>query len=225
MGFKKKYKTLEEPCLSLLNSQSSFELKEAYNTLATKVIYFPIEDTCKKIVITSSNYGEGKTSVAINLAIALASSLIDKKVLLVDADLRSPHVKTFLNSLISNEENNSGLSDYLSVETAKCKTYTTHIDNLHVIYSGDAPINPAGLINSDKMNELMSSFEGKYDYVIIDTPPVNVVSDSILLVGRVNGYVIASKAGYTTVPMLNSAAESLNMVGANVFGVVLSESN
>ncbi len=223
LSFKKKNKTHEEINLGLLNNQSSFEFKEAYNNLATNVIYLPIEDATKKIVITSSNYGEGKTSLAINLAIALASSLIDKKVLLVDADLRTPHVKDFLADAVTEQENGNGLSEYLSGKEDKCSIKTTHVENLDVVYAGESHINPTGLINSDKMNEFLASLNGKYDYVIMDTPPVNVVSDTVLLVGRVNGYIIATKTGYTTIPKLNAAAEALNMVGAQVFGVVLSE--
>lgn len=219
----KKKKITQETRLSLLGKESCFELKEAYNNLATNVIYLPIDDNPKKIAVTSSNYGEGKTSVAINLAIALASSLIDKRILLVDADLRSPHVESFLADVVPSKKNGNGLSEYLSGKGDKCNINTTHVDNLDVIYAGEIPINPAGLINSDKMHELITSFGGKYDYVIIDTPPVNVVSDAVLLVGRVNGYIIAAKSGFTTVPTLSSASESLSMVGATVCGVVLSE--
>ena len=219
----KKNKLAQETCLSLLTNESSFEIKEAYNNLATNVIYLPIEDKSKKIAVTSSNYGEGKTTVAINLAIALASSLIDKKVLLIDADLRSSHVASFLASVCASDDKVDGLSEYLAGKGNTCNVKSTHVDNLDVIYAGEAPINPAGLINSDKMNELINTVSDKYDYVIIDTPPVNVVSDAILLVGRVNGYIIATKTNYTTVPMLSSASESLSMVGAQVFGVVLSE--
>lgn len=223
LSFKKKNKSYEEISKSLLNEQSSFELKEAYNNLSTNVIYLPIEDTTKKIAITSSNYGEGKTSVAINLAVSLASSLIDKRILLIDADLREPHVNSFLSEAVSSPENATGLSEYLSGKADECNINATHVDNLDVIYSGEKAINPAGLINSEKMNELISSFDGKYDYVIIDTPPVNLVSDAILLVGRVNGYIIAAETQVSTVPMLNSALDALNTVGATVFGVVLSE--
>ena len=218
-----KNKTFEETCLSILDKDSSFELKEAYSNLATNVIYLPIEDKCKKIAVTSSKYGEDKSSVAINLAIALASTLIDKKVLLVDADLRNSHIGHFLADVVPGYAMESGLSEYLSGKDDKCNIKTTHIGNLDVVYAGESPINPAGLINSNKMNEFIASLDEKYDYVIIDTPPVNTVSDAILLVGRVNGYIIATKTNYSTVPMLSSASESLTMVGAQIFGVVLSE--
>lgn len=219
----KKNKLVEETSLYILDKDSSFELKEAYNNLATNVIYLPIDDKSKKIAVTSSNYGEGKSSVAINLAIALASSLIDKRVLLVDADLRTPHVGEFLADAVPGYAMESGLSEYLSGKEEKCNIKTTHINNLDVVFAGEGAINPAGLINSDKMNEFMANLDDTYDYVIIDTPPVKVVSDAILLVGRVNGYIIATKTNYSTVPMLSSASESLKMVGAQIFGVVLSE--
>ena len=220
---RKKNKLAKEIPSSILNKNSPFELKEAYSNLATNVIYLPIEEKTKKIAVTSSNYGEGKSSVAINLAIALASTLIDKKVLLIDADLRTSHVGEFLADVLPEYSAEKGLSEYLSSKDKKCNIKTSHIENLDVVFAGESSINPAGLLNSDKMHDFLTGLDSKYDYVIIDTPPVNVVSDSILLVGRVNGYIIAAKTNYSTVPMLSSASESLELVGAQIFGVVLSE--
>ena len=219
----KKEKIFEESTFNVLDSNSSFEIKEAYNTLTTNVMYLPITDKCKKIAITSAVYGEGKTSVAINLAIALSSNLVDKKILLVDADMRNPSVEKFLCGVVNPVENNVGLSEYLEKEDDELSIVKSHIENLDVVYSGNRPINPARLLNSEKMNRFLSKCEAEYDYIIIDTPPVNVVSDAVLFIGRVNGYLIATKSKVSTVPMLSSASETLNSMGATVYGAVFSE--
>ena len=216
-------KFCEEKALEILSIDSSFELKEAYNNLATNIIYLPIDDKCKKIAVTSSKYGEGKSSVAINLSVALASNLIDKKVLLVDADMRESHIKSFLSDKINFNGKNSGLSDYLLSSNSDVCIVKSHIENLDVISAGSPAINSAGLLNSDKMSEFISECEKNYDYIIIDTPPVNVVSDAILLIGRINGYILSAKAKHSTVPMVSSASDVLTSVGATVFGVVLTE--
>ena len=221
--FSKNKRVFEETRLNLLSNDSSFDFKEAYNTLASNIIHLSLDDGCKKIAVTSSNYGEGKSSVAINLAIALASNLIDKRILLVDADLRSSHIEEFLGDIVTEHGNNQGISDYLLGSTEICNIKKTNIVNLDVVSAGSSVINPVGLLNSNKMNDLLLSLENDFDYVIIDTPPVSVVSDAVLLAEKVSGYIISTKAGFSTVPMLDSASEALASVGANVFGVVLTE--
>ena len=214
-----KQKNCDEPKLEIINSSSSFALKEAYNTVATNILYLPIEARTKKIAVTSAIYGEGKTSVAINLAISLAMNLIDKKILLIDADMRSPRVADFLNVNIKN-----GLSEFLSEKTDKPNIMPTDINNLDLVVAGTPPFNPAGLVRSDRMSQFLLECEGKYDYVIIDTPPTTVVSDAVLLAGRVDGYVIATRAKYSVLSKIDSAEQALSSAGAPVFGMILTNS-
>ena len=91
--------------------------------------------------------------------------------------------------------------------------------------SGKENTNPIGLINSPKMNELFSSMSEIYDYIIIDTPPINIVTDALLVLDKVNGYVISSRVNYSNVNALNTAIESIKNVGGEVFGVVLTDAN
>lgn len=219
----KKHQATPELLYDVLSSSSSFELKEAYNSLCTSVLYASNNNQLKNLVVTSSVYGEGKSSVAINLAFALAGNLIDKRVLLIDADLRSPHLADFMKDKIKGSATGQGLSNYL---TGKCDypcATKTEAANLEVIFAGDATLNPAGLLNSLKMKEFLDKCAKSYDYVIIDTPPINVVSDALLLIGKVDGYIVAAKTKFSKVPLLNATQEALKSVGANILGIVLTE--
>ena len=216
----KKYREGEELSAGILSNASAFEFKEAYNSLVNNILHLQLGDSCKKIAVTSSAYGEGKSSLAINLALSLASNLIDKKILLVDADMRTPHIKAFLNSEIK-EQGNAGLSDFLAGAKADDCFCNSHVGNLDVVYSGLENANPASLLNSEKMNEFISKCESMYDYVIIDTPPVSLVSDAVSLAVHVDGYLISAKSNFSTVPMISKAEDAVLSVGATVLGVVL----
>lgn len=219
-----KRKNCDETKLEIINSSSSFALKEAYNTVAANILYLPIEANTKKIAVTSAVYGEGKTSVAINLAISLAMNLIDKKILLIDADMRSPRVADFMNLDINALSNKNGLSEFLSEKTDKPNIITTDVNNLDLVFAGTPPFNPAGLIRSDRMSQILLECEGKYDYVIIDTPPTTVVSDAVFLAGRVDGYVITTRAKYSVLSKIDSAERALSSAGASIFGMILTDS-
>lgn len=220
MLFKSK-KLSEELPLEILSKNSAIEFKEAYNKLASNVIYLPLESECKKIAVTSANYGEGKTASAINLSIALAQNLIDKKVLLIDADMRLSKVGEFIGELSSVSE--TGLSDALANSGASFSVVKTGIENLDVIFAGSKLDNPSGLINSDRMKSFLSSLDGEYDYVIIDTPPLNVVSDAILLIGHIDGYILSTRIKHSKVTAIDAATDVLEGVGAKVFGFIVSD--
>jgi capsular exopolysaccharide synthesis family protein len=217
-----KNRNFEEPSFEILSDSSSFELKEAYNSLCTNVLYLPIQDRCKKIAVTSSVSGEGKTCVAVNLAISLAANLRDKRVLIVEADMRAPRVLQLLQNYITKPEQ-AGLSDYLSNALEIPPILNTTFSNLHVILAGNITNNPAGLMCSEKMSSFISDCEEKYDYVVFDTPPINSVSDSILLINKVNGYILASRTRYSKLASVDTALETLKSVGAEVFGIVLTD--
>lgn len=218
----KRTKVNEELFYDVLESSASFELKEAYNSLCTNVLYPSSGEPSKRLVVTSAVYGEGKTTLAINLASALASNLIDKKVLLIDADLRTPHICDFMKSKISSIKN-AGLSEYLTGKVDFPESCCGGVENLSVIFSGAPTLNPAGLLNSVRMKEFLAKCSEEYDYVIIDTPPVNLVSDALLLIGGVDGYIIAAKNKFSKIPALDATQRALNSVGANILGIVLTE--
>lgn len=216
-----KKKNIVEEKLEIYSKDASSEIVEAYNSLVTNIIHFPIEKDCKVIAVTSATYGEGKSSIAINLALALAINLLDKRILLVDSDLRNSKIGEFINA--SSKEIVKGISDYLSGKDAEPVISKSDVSNLDVLYAGGAVDNPAGLIRSDKMGELLSSFEGKYDYVIIDTPPVNSFSDALLLSDRISGFVIATKKNNSSVAAIDNATDRIRSSGTEIFGFVFSK--
>ena len=208
----------------LIDENTPFAITEAFRALYSKITYLPIEDKCRKIALTSAFSGEGKTYISINLAITLAKSSENKKVLLVDADMRKPRVARIL-SKYCEDPTISGLSEYLAGIDATPNIIETDIPNLSILYSGKESSNPIGLINSKRMAELLENCSESYDYIILDTPPVTVVSDAVLLSDKINGYVMAARADYSNVNALSEAIETVKNVGGEVFGVVLSSVN
>ncbi len=223
---KKVHDSYEIDMLKIVDENTPFAIKEAFGTFCTNILYLPIADKCKKIAVTSSVPGEGKTYISINLAITLAQNLVGKNILLVDMDVRSPSIsKLFKKYDDSKYSAKTGLSEYLVGLDKEPNIIKSDIPGLSVLFAGGSSSSPAGLINSDTMTEFLKSLDDKYDYVIFDTPPVNVVSDATLLVGRINGYVLATRADYSTTNSLENAEASLTKVGAQILGVVLTGYN
>lgn len=203
--------------MRIVNEDSPFAIREAFKTLYTNVLYLNIEDKCKKIAITSALSGEGKTFLSTNLAITLAQNLSDSKVLLIDTDMRQPRVSALLELDIEAH----GLSEYLAgIDETPNLVYVSD-KKLTVLSAGANNVNPTKLIGSKRMENLLHSLEEQFDYIIIDTPPVNIVSDAILLNEHVNGYILATRADYSDVKSVNEALSRLNQINAEVYGVVL----
>ncbi|WP_051189768.1 GumC family protein [Daejeonella oryzae] len=183
--------------LSLEKPKSIFA--ESVRSVRTNLSYLASEEKSKVICITSEVAGEGKSFVTVNLASTL--SLIDKKVVLVAADLRRSKLhKTF------NVNNQKGLSNYLSNQLSlEDITIKTDVENLDFIPSGPVPPNPSELLHNEKMKDFIRILKEKYDFVLIDTAPVGLVSDAIPLIRQadINLYVIrsgVSKHSSGTVP-------------------------
>ena len=227
MLFKKKkvHDSYEISAQRIIDENTPFAIKEAFGTFCTNILYLPINDKCKKIAITSSLPGEGKTYIAINLAITLAQNLVGKKILLIDMDVRSPSISKLFKRYDQNISNKNGLSEHLVGLDEEPNIIDSEIPGLSVLFAGGASSNPAGLINSDKMTSFLLSLDESYDYVIIDTPPVNIVSDATLLVGRISGYVLASRADFSTTNTLANAEKTLENVGAHILGIALTGHN
>ncbi len=208
----------------VLNKKTPFAISESFRMLYTNILYLPISDKCRKIAITSPVSGEGKTYISVNLSITLANNS-DNKVLLIDMDMRVPRVKKLIQSRVANAEKSSGLSEYLAGIDSTVNILKTDIDNLDVLFSGKENTTPIALINSPKFSALMDELKDKYDYIIIDTPPVNIVTDALLVLDKVNGYILSSRANYSNINALNTAIESIRGVGGDIFGVVLTDAN
>ncbi len=224
--FKRKKPThslVKEDVFRIIDKDTPFAISESFRMLYTNVLYLPIADNCRKIVITSPVSGEGKTYISINLAITLATNS-NKKVLLIDMDMRVPRIKKLMDTKIDGDIAR-GLSEYLAGIDSEANILKSNYDNLDILFSGKESSNPIGLINSKKMSTLFDEISQKYDYVIIDTPPVNIVTDALLLLDKVNGYILSARTNYSNINALTSAVETIKNVGGEVFGVVLTEVN
>ncbi len=209
---------VETDKFTIIDDTTPFAIREAYKSLYTNILYLNTPDKCKKIAITSALPGEGKTTLATNLAITIASNSSNKRVLLIDTDMRQPKVTR----LLSLDIRGRGLSEYLAGIDEK--PYLNFIPklNLTVLTSGAPNANPSMLVGSPKMAELIRLCEQQFDYIIIDTPPVNIVTDALLLNEVVNGYVISTMADYSNVNHVSECVEALERIGAEIYGVVLS---
>lgn len=196
----------------------NFMIREAYKTARTNIDYSIIKKGCKKVLFTSSSKGEGKTLSSVNIASALAQQ-VDTKVIIVECDLRRPHVHLALNLTPS-----PGLANCLNGECDLDDIIKpTHLDNLFAICYGAIPPNPSELLSSESMKQMVKELEGKYDYILFDTPPVNMVIDVIPIISLSDGVVLVTKHKDTTYPELNKAIDTLKRNNAKILGIIVNQ--
>lgn len=199
----------------ILNKNSNFVVQEAYKTLRTNVRFFLRDEHCKKICITSGAAGEGKSITLINLAISIAEA--GNKVLLIDTDMRRPAMARLLV-----EKATPGLSNVL----AGVATYDEAIrkemyPNLDILFSGDVPPNPSELLSCEKMQQLIEEASKRYDYILLDTPPVNVVSDACIIANLLDGVLMLARKDRSRKDDIKRAVNSLQLTGAKILGFIL----
>ncbi len=213
-----KIKTAHEEKTTESSSKSvPFAVVEAYKAIRTNLMFLLSQTRSRTFEISSSLPGEGKSSCAVNLAIAF--SQLGNKVLLIDADLRKPSVYKKLKL-----KNARGLSSVL-VDFCNFSDAVIRINpNFDVLVSGPTPPNPSELLGSDKMTALLESVKDDYDYIIIDTPPVNVVSDAVALAPKTEGIVMVVQDRKTSHEQFKKAVSSLSFADARLLGVVLNGS-
>ena len=200
-----------------------FQYQEAILSLRTNIKFLSANKDYKKIVVTSAIPGEGKSSVAINVSLALSAAR--NKVMLIDADLRRPSIHRYLNL-----ENGArfGLTNILQNDKLSNKACLhSKIDRkgLDAIPSGIVPPNPTELLGSMRMKSLMDELANMYDYVIIDTAPVSVVTDAAVLSQFADGVIMVVKQKSVTFEQARQAKRNLNAINANILGVVLNNFN
>ncbi len=200
----------------ILGFNSNFTMVESYKSIRTNIMYsLPKTNSAKVIVVTSSSPSEGKTTTCVNLALTFAQ--IDAKILLIDCDLRKPKVHRYLNL-----ERKAGISNVLcgfaDLDSAIKKNVREKLD---VLTSGETPPNPAELLESSEFEALINILKERYDYIFIDTPPINVVTDAAFPIKHSTGTVIIIKKEQTTYEMLDEAMDKLNKVNANIIGTIL----
>ena len=199
--------------LTALNNRSS--AAEAYRGLRTSVLLSAAGGPPKVVMVTSGQPGEGKTTTVVNTAISLAQ--LGSSVLIIDADLRRPTTHK-----VFGVEGLSGLSSYLSRDiTIDSVIQKLSIPNLSLIPCGPIPPNPAELVSSEKMKEMLRILCQRYDHILIDSPPLMHVTDPVIISTLVDGVILVVHGGKSTREVVKRARQELASVGAKVFGVVL----
>ncbi len=190
---------------------------EAYRVLRTNLRFSEI-DSSGTLLVTSSGPGEGKTTTAANLAVILAQA--GRRVLLLDTDLRRPNLHRFFDL-----PNEVGLSNLIlgDAPTTDAVIQTTAIEGLKLITSGPLPPNPAEVLDSDRMSEILAHLRTEADVLILDSPPVLAVADASILGSRCAGVIMVVDAGHTRTDACRRALETLLRTGAKVHGVVLNK--
>lgn len=194
-------------------------ISEDYRTVRTSILLSHAENPPKVIVFTSAMSQEGKTTTVANMAASFAQ--LDQRVLVIDADLRKPRLHK-----IFEVENTAGLSGYLTgkhfIRNAILKT---DLNNIWILPSGLIPPNPAELLNSKKMSEMISVVKKGYDVILIDTPPVLAVIDPVVVSTFADSTILVVKSGKTTYKMLGKAIEEMNRSNTHIIGILFNELN
>lgn len=198
---------------SILDDPKSY-YAEAFRTIKTNIKYSSADKHKKVLLVTSTEAGEGKSTISSNLALSLSQD--NKKVIIIDGDLRKPSVhKQFRIS------GSVGLTELLIGEQSLEKIKNKINPYLDAITSGHIPPNPAELLASEEMEKLINKLREDYDYVIIDTNPIGLVADAQILSSKVDGVILVVRYEKTKKENLLSCKKMIDQVGGNTIGVVL----
>ena len=198
----------------ILNESSPFVLQEAYKTLRTNLLFSLRGNGCKRFCITSSMPGEGKSITILNLAISIAQT--GKKVLLIDADLRRPALGRLLA-----ENAAPGLSNVLAGQLSAFEASRKQVyNNLDVMFSGDIPPNPSELLSSEQMMAMIEELSTQYDFILVDAPPVNMVSDCCIVANMLDGIVLLARQNKARKDGVRLAVNQLQLTNTKLLGCV-----
>lgn len=199
--------------VTLTNPNSN--ISEVYRIMRTNIMFSGLDKPLKTLLVTSPGPGEGKSLTSANLGVAFAQN--GKTVIVVDADLRKPTQHRMFGI-----DNNIGLTNVMLGEVALDNALIPIEDiGLSVLPTGPLPPNPAELLGSERMQEILDELKGKTDIIILDTPPVVAVTDAALLASRVDGVILVLAAGEVKIEVAQKAQELLLNVRANILGAVL----
>lgn len=201
----------------IVNTDSKSPISEAYRVLRTNVQYSNIDKQLKTIVVTSSGPMEGKTTTVVNLAVTFAQA--GSRVLLIDSDLRKPKIHGFF--MLSKDK---GLTNLIaSHEDHKRYINSSDISNLDILTCGTIPPNPSEVLGSNSMKQFIQKVSKEYDIILIDTPPVGLVTDAAIVSTYVDGTILVANSGHVEIESIKRAKELLDQVNANIIGVVLNK--
>lgn len=199
----------------LITKSDNPMLSEALKSARTNLMYsLANTEGGKSVVVTSCLAAEGKTTTCINLAVSLAQT--EARVLLIDADLRRPRMHTYLD-----KKNKAGLANYLGGFCELDAIIHCADDlNLDYITAGDLPPNPAELLSSQKIKTLVDAVKERYDYVLFDTPPINLVTDATALIQLTEHAILVCKCGTTITTEIKKALSKLEFANAKILGFI-----
>jgi capsular exopolysaccharide synthesis family protein len=206
----------------MLNGDARSPLTETFRQLRTSLLLSTAGRPPKILLVASSEPNEGKTTIATNVALSLAQT--GAEVLIIDADLRRPSLHRVLDL-----KNHRGLTTILSGEIAKAEVFAMieqhESGKVHVLCAGPVPPNPAELLGSEQMRQLITILAASYNFVIIDSPPVAAFTDSVLISSMVDGVLLVIHGGKSSREMARHSQKMLQEVGARILGVVLNNVN
>lgn len=192
-----------------------FEVKEAYRTIRTNLMFSVAKPTCKAVVFSSAVQGEGKTTTAANVAFSIARN--NSRVLLIDMDLRRPRIHRLLKL-----SSVPGLTNFLGGFNPIGEVLHREVfPNLDVICAGTIPPNPSELVASTNMATFLEELRKGYDFIIIDSPPVGVVSDALPLLSLVDGLVLVVRSRFTNRKDVKRVVDQVNFIHGKILGVVV----
>lgn len=192
-----------------------FSVKESYKAIRTNIALSVMKDGCKRLVFTSAVPSEGKSTTALNVAVSFSRAY--SRVLLIDCDLRKPRMHKALGL-----ENNTGVTNVLSgLATLEEAVRKTKFENLDLLSSGLLAPNPSEMLASERMQRLLDTLSERYDYIIIDTPPINVVADALPLIKISDGMVFVTRQNYSSHNEIENALAKLQFINAKILGVVV----
>jgi capsular exopolysaccharide synthesis family protein len=214
---KKRKKNAEDSHTKLTDKNVPFSVVESYKSIRTNIT-FALSTTEKKIfTVSSANPAEGKSTTSANIAIALAQG--GNKVLLVDGDLRKS-----CQHKIFGIKNKKGLSSAIGKMASVEECISRNVmENLDVMSAGPTPPNPSELLASDNMEAILSDLSEKYSVIIIDAPPVNVVTDAMELANKVSGIIMVTRYGKTTTDDIDNAMSKIEFAKMNMLGFILND--
>lgn len=197
-----------------ISDKSKFAIVESYKAARTNIMFSLSADEKKIFAVTSYSKGEGKSTVSSNLAISF--SKMEKRVLLIDSDLRRPNIHN-----IFKVDNTAGLSNVIGkMGDFDEIVHRNVLPNLDILTSGTIPPNPSELLCSSRFVDLVQRVNDEYDYVLFDTPPIGVVSDALLLKDMVAGFVVVLRERSTTHGDIQNLLDSINLADSKLLGFI-----
>ncbi len=210
-------KTSGERVINIEPNKTPFAIVESYKNLRTNLISVMSKTEGKILAISSPNASEGKSTTSLNIAITL--SQLNKKVIILDTDSRKPsiHKKAKLN-------NDKGCMNILMGEITIDDAVAHYNNYLDIITSGTKVKNPSELFSDVAFDKLLEELEQRYDFIILDTPPINVVSDTLIIAQKADAFVMVVRAGVTKYEAFEYAYDSLKVLDIELDGVIVNGS-